>query len=455
MSQLSDVSFRRQVLIQAIILLGFLRSAPSSKPVPKIFKARMTDFEVDPSVEGELTTMWRRAFEELDATVPGGSKFSNSLLNVMRREANWVRLCVHLPLQGDPGLMQGLHPLLQASWKDVACPPFDLPPLDPSKLVSIAAKRRRLNEVPLVARIQHQLGTPALSELWEEHEVYALEQLENPRPCVARSARIFYLWKACVTDHTGAVSKSGWMTSRATLRGSRSKIYSWISEGRRSRRRVSANSRTIRSSLSKRFVPRSSSTFLISSRGPILTSDLTFCSQRKSSLTFRALRQASRTSLDLFSYIKPQVPTKGHPHNYVEMILDAGVKSKEKAAQEKLEKEKVAAGGPSLKVVPVVEVEVSKETASASTSAVPPTTNPSIEVTGVSTEEPSAALVEQEQSVEVAPPSPSSDALPAPTTPSAEPAGAEVEASKGEEEEIVEPPVDQPGSAVSESVEMS
>lgn len=136
------------------------------------------------------------------------------------------------------------------------------------------------------------------------------------------------------------------------------------------------------------------------------------------------------------------------------MILDHGVKSKEKAAQEKLEKEKVAAGGPSLKEVPVVELEVSKEIASASTSAVPPTTNPSIEVTGVSTEEPSAAPVEQEQSVEVAPPSPPSDTLPAPTTPSAEPATAEVKVLKGEEE-VVEPPADQPGSAVSESVEMS
>lgn len=137
------------------------------------------------------------------------------------------------------------------------------------------------------------------------------------------------------------------------------------------------------------------------------------------------------------------------------MILDHGVKSKEKAAQEKLEKEEVAAGGLSLKEVPVVEVEVLKETASASTSAVPPATNPSIEVTGVSTEEPSAAPVEQEQSVEVTPPNPPSDALSAPTTPSAEPAAAEVKVLKGEEEDVVEPPVDQPGLAVSESVEMS
>lgn len=31
-------------------------------------------------------------------------------------------------------------------------------------------------------RIQYALGTPALTELWAEHEVVGLEMLENPRP---------------------------------------------------------------------------------------------------------------------------------------------------------------------------------------------------------------------------------------------------------------------------------
>lgn len=46
---------------------------------------------MDGSVEAELNQAWRTAFEELDATVPGGKKFSSSLVNVLRREANWVR----------------------------------------------------------------------------------------------------------------------------------------------------------------------------------------------------------------------------------------------------------------------------------------------------------------------------------------------------------------------------
>lgn len=50
------------------------------------------------------------------------------------------------------------------------------------KLQAVAAKRRRIEAQPLVARVQHELGTPALSELWEEHEVDGLHMLENPRP---------------------------------------------------------------------------------------------------------------------------------------------------------------------------------------------------------------------------------------------------------------------------------
>lgn len=87
------MGFRRQVLIQALILLHFLRAASTStgKPPPKIFKTKLPGFVVDGSVEAELNQAWRTAFEELDATVPGGKKFSSSLVNVLRREANWVR----------------------------------------------------------------------------------------------------------------------------------------------------------------------------------------------------------------------------------------------------------------------------------------------------------------------------------------------------------------------------
>jgi hypothetical protein len=58
--------------------------------------------------------------------------------------------------------------------------------------------------------------------------------------------------------------------------------------------------------------------------------------QRKASLTFRALRQAAMTSLDLFASIKPELPPPGRPHAYVEILLDA------KAAAEELEAERAA-----------------------------------------------------------------------------------------------------------------
>lgn len=144
--------------------------------------------------------------------------FSSSLVNVLRREANWVRAlrsCRTSFARPRSKADVRLLPVAptQASWKDAGCPPFDLPPLPVEKLEAVAAKRRRIDEQPLVPRVQHPLGTPALSELWAEHEVGGLYDLQNPTPFV----RVFYAsWRRRLLARTDArFSRSfaaGWAT---------------------------------------------------------------------------------------------------------------------------------------------------------------------------------------------------------------------------------------------------
>lgn len=73
---------------------------------------------------------------------------------------------------------------------------------------------------------------------------------------------------------------------------------------------------------------------------PLVEADTTpprLALQRKASLTFRALRQASKTSLDLFAAVKPVKPEPGRPHPYVTILLEAEaaekVRAEEKAAE--------------------------------------------------------------------------------------------------------------------------
>jgi hypothetical protein len=137
-----------------------------------------------------LSSSWDRVVKELRQTWPDGRPFTDSILAILKRESNWVRSppLLNLPFSSDSDRF--LNPSFslfirspQIRWKDHSCYPFEKPPLTHAHLVEARSKRRKLEAAP-PQPLAHPVGTPALSELWEEHLLNGLEDLENPRPSV-------------------------------------------------------------------------------------------------------------------------------------------------------------------------------------------------------------------------------------------------------------------------------
>ncbi|CED83543.1 Nuclear matrix protein [Phaffia rhodozyma] len=292
--ELSDVAFRRQILVQALILLHFLRQFIPSEGLPngpgKIAKTKMMDFSLDQEMIKSVNTMWEACFREINATWPLGNRFSKTMEDVLKKETRW------------------------SAWKDSACPPYDKSPLTASDLEEVRAKRIRLENAP-APRVQFALGTPALSELWEENKLTGLDQLENPRPL--------------------------------------DEINSYATRLKREDLLASNRKR----SLEKAGIA-----------GPDLKTDdqLLQIEERKASLTFRAVRQATRSSLHLFSRVKPMAGRPNIAPIYVSMLLDAEKAEKEERA-EKAAKELASV----VSVTPIPEQGPISEAASPIASVVP------------------------------------------------------------------------------------
>lgn len=152
--QLRSPPFRRHLLLQYLILFQYLLSfTATQKEKTKDWKNQQlllsqplaNDFTLEESDEKWVRQCWREIVNLIEDTGPRneGRGFKTSVLQTLRRESRWI------------------------SWKADNCPPIDKPGL---KKELIDRFRSSCNDVFFKSRpsFPHSVGTPALSELWED-----------------------------------------------------------------------------------------------------------------------------------------------------------------------------------------------------------------------------------------------------------------------------------------------
>ncbi|EPQ31247.1 uncharacterized protein PFL1_01432 [Pseudozyma flocculosa PF-1] len=143
--EIRDASFRRHILVQYLILFQYLLSfTPVAREKWKDWKNRNLQgmFVLEEADEQWVRKVWKEVVLLLRDIPPNGRAFLDATLEVLKREANWIR------------------------WKADSCPSIEKPPLSPDQIAAFASARASLLRPP--RPYSHPLGTAALSELWAE-----------------------------------------------------------------------------------------------------------------------------------------------------------------------------------------------------------------------------------------------------------------------------------------------
>ncbi|RPA96480.1 hypothetical protein L873DRAFT_1811344 [Choiromyces venosus 120613-1] len=157
--EISDLTFRRHVLVQALILIDFLLSlTPQTKEKWKDLKTPNRSvqyaFTLGPEDEKWAATTKEQILRSLEPDVQG-RLFTRTIKTVLIREQNWVR------------------------WKAESCHPFDMPPLDDADIEDAKQKAAKACEIP--ESYKYTMGTPALNSLWKATgDIIGLEGLADP-----------------------------------------------------------------------------------------------------------------------------------------------------------------------------------------------------------------------------------------------------------------------------------
>lgn len=154
--EIRDTSFRKHVLLQYLVLFQYLLSfTPAAKESWKDWKNKTLQalFTLEDADERWIRSTWREIQALIREIQPDGRVFLESVLEVLKREANWIR------------------------WKTESCPSIEKPPLSPEQIAQFASTRAVLLRKP--EPYPHKLGTAALSELW-------LDGLKPPVPGTRR-----------------------------------------------------------------------------------------------------------------------------------------------------------------------------------------------------------------------------------------------------------------------------
>lgn len=155
--EIRDTSFRKHVLVQYLVLFQYLLSfTPTAKESWKDWKNKTLQalFTLEEADERWIRSTWREIQGLIREIQPDGRLFLESVLEVLKREANWIR------------------------WKTESCPSIEKPPLSPEQISAFASARALLLRKP--EPYPHKLGTAALSELW----------LDGLKPPVAGTRRV-------------------------------------------------------------------------------------------------------------------------------------------------------------------------------------------------------------------------------------------------------------------------
>ncbi|XP_029341293.1 THO complex subunit 1-like [Acyrthosiphon pisum] len=133
--QLSDVNFRRNILIQFLLLFQYLDA-----PV----KFKLDSFKIKPEQQEWIKNSITTIYELINNTPPDGVRFSEVVKSILQREEQWNK------------------------WKNDGCPEVTkrLPTSDQSDMT--APKRRNLGDVikNMTANNKVFLGDPDLTKLW-------------------------------------------------------------------------------------------------------------------------------------------------------------------------------------------------------------------------------------------------------------------------------------------------
>ncbi|CUS10902.1 unnamed protein product [Tuber aestivum] len=158
--EISDLTFRRHVLVQALILIDFLLSlTPQAKEKWKDLKTpnRSVQYAFTLGLEDEkwAATTKEQILRSLEPDVQG-RLFTRTIKTVLIREQNWVR------------------------WKAESCHPFDMPPLGDADIEDAKQKAAKACEIP--ESYKYTMGTPALNSLWRATgDLTGLEGLTDPK----------------------------------------------------------------------------------------------------------------------------------------------------------------------------------------------------------------------------------------------------------------------------------
>lgn len=143
--EIRDTSFRKHILVQYLVLFQYLLSfTPAAKEGWKDWKNKALQalFTLEEADERWIRSTWREIQGLIREIQPDGRLFLESVLEVLKREANWIR------------------------WKTNSCPSIEKPPLTPEQISAFASARALLLRKP--EPYPHKLGTAALSELWAD-----------------------------------------------------------------------------------------------------------------------------------------------------------------------------------------------------------------------------------------------------------------------------------------------
>ncbi|GAA6063039.1 hypothetical protein JCM10212_001018 [Sporobolomyces blumeae] len=158
--ELSDPTFRLQLILQALILIQYLLSlTPTSRAraqtLPITNQSAFPSFVLSDDDEKRVRQVEDKCWKEIE-NMQGGSQVRRAVETVLERERNWT------------------------DWKLRSCEPFTKPGLALAAVSESASQRlQSLTRKP--PRFPHRLGNPRLSRIWSKD----LKTLEGFEPDVA------------------------------------------------------------------------------------------------------------------------------------------------------------------------------------------------------------------------------------------------------------------------------
>ncbi|KDE03020.1 hypothetical protein MVLG_06452 [Microbotryum lychnidis-dioicae p1A1 Lamole] len=172
--ELADPTFRRQILVQFLILFQFLISLTPPERIRTLSQGVTNTLVYGPHEVGAKHEKWlrdlrERSVRELDA-MQHGRRFRDAIEVMLKREQHWI------------------------NWKLQSCKPFELSPL-PIDQVSKTARSKLVTLSRKPKNYPYKLGNPVLSGLWERN----LTTLKDYEPDLPRNDfnSLLVEWQRC------------------------------------------------------------------------------------------------------------------------------------------------------------------------------------------------------------------------------------------------------------------